>query len=410
MGFLKSKWRLLTFIAVCLASMGGGALAYMAGDEVTDNLKKLDDIRRNVEGVKSARTNMRTIEERKKAVERYNADFEKSLNSALAMQKNNAFESAIDADGKAPLAPRTLLLDKCLPKPTKAAAINFKKKYAEKLDELKGRLHGRDKPTTAERSRWIGVLQATQSKVSVDLGPWGPSEPGETKTAKKEASLSQLLREHAAARAADEIARGIYMYLPESAIGKQAKALTLDVPTDVDIWHAQMSLWIQQDIVDVLARLNEERIAKLKSDGRAGDCWVAYLPVKHLIALRIDAKLGRGGGSNVAKNWPVSFTTINNEDKMFKVPLQVEVVVEEAVLMELMDRFCKQGFYTPINLGYESVKPNPLMEDYIYGEEPVIKAVIDLEAYYFRSVFEEWIPPVLKKALKTPNAVDDGKP
>src|ERR1041385_6335078 len=104
MGFIKSKWRLLAFVGVCLLSLGGGAWAYMSGSEVTDNMKKLDELRRSVDGVKNAKANTKAIEEGKRAVEKANAEFEKSMDSALAVQKTNAFDG-----GK----PRVLILDKC---------------------------------------------------------------------------------------------------------------------------------------------------------------------------------------------------------------------------------------------------------------------------------------------------------
>jgi hypothetical protein len=188
--------------------------------------------------------------------------------------------------------------------------------------------------------------------------------------------------------------------------------LNLDVPTEVEIWQAQMLLWIQEDVIDVLARMNEERIEKLKAEGRTDDCWVAYLPIKNLIALRVDSKLGKGGGSNLPtspKTFATSFTAINNDDKMFKVPLEIELVIEESALMDLIDRFCKEGFYTPVALNYAQVPPDPLLDNYIYGQEPVLRVTLDLEAYYFRSVFEAWIPDVIKPILKTPNAADKSK-
>lgn len=411
MGFLKSKWRLLAFVGICLLSIGGGAWAYMSGSEVTENMKKLDDLRKSVDSVKNIKANSKLIDERKKAVDKANADFEKSMNTALAVQKNNSFEAAAAGEARG-AKPRVLILDKSLPKPTKAVAINFKDAYAKAFDQLKARLNGRDKATAAEVARWKQVLTVGGGpKASVDLGPWGPPEEQEGKSSKKDPGLSQVLRDYAPARANDEVARKITMYVTDNALGRMNKGFgPTDVPSDVEIWQAQMSLWIQEDVVDVLARMNEERIEKLKADGKVDDCWVAYLPVKHLIALRIDAKLGKGGGSNPPKSWSASFTGINNDDKLFKVPIQIEVVVEESAMMDLVDRFCKQGFYTPISLTYEQVKADPMMEAYVYGQEPTVRVTLELEAYYFRSVFDPWIPDSIKPILKTPNAVDKTKP
>lgn len=413
MSFLRAKWRLLTFIAVCLGSLGMGGWAYLGGSSVEDLVKQLDERRRQVEGVRNIRANARIIEDQKKQIQQQNADFEKAMDTVLAMQKNNAFFATTGADGTVVPKPRTLLLDKVLPKPTKAQAINFKEAYVKAFDELKASLHGREKPTTQEISDERARKGAEKTSTTTDLGPWvsideqeSSPRPGKT----KERPLQEILRDNARTTAADRVARGIRMYVADNALGRQGKVLAMDVPTEVEIWQAQMSLWIQEDIVNILVRFNDDRAAQLEKEGKKDQLWVAYMPIKYLIALRIDAKLGKGGGSGSTKTWGTSFTGINNDDKLFKVPLQLELVVDEASLMELLDRICKAGFYTPISVSYDAVKPNPLFEDYIYGEQPVVKVVIDLEAFYFRSVFEDWIPQSLKKILKTPNAVDEGKP
>jgi hypothetical protein len=412
MAFIKAKWRLLTFVAVCLGSLGMGGWAYLGGATVEELVKQLDERRRQVEGVRNIRANMKIIEERKKQVQQQNADFEKAMNAALAMQKNNAFHATVGPDGSVTPVPRTLLIEKVLPKPTKAQAINFKEAYVKAFDELKARLRGREKPSTQEITDERARKGAEKPSTTLDLGPWVSIEEPESArpTKVKERPLPEILRENPRTTAADRVARGVRMYVADNALGRQNKLLTMDVPTEIEIWQAQMSLWIQQDVVNVLTRMNEERAAQLEKEGKKDHQWVAYMPVKHLIGLRIDAKLGKGGGSGGAKTWAASFTGVNNDDKMFKVPLQLELVVEESALMDLIDRICRTGFYTPISITYDAIKPNPLFEDYVYGEQPAVKVVIDLEAYYFRSVFEEWIPQVLKKILKTPNAADEGKP
>ncbi|MBI5763554.1 MAG: hypothetical protein HZA51_08535 [Planctomycetes bacterium] len=410
MGFLKSKWRLLVFVLVCLGSLGMGGWAYMSSGEVTEAVQKLVKLKGDVESAANIKANARIIEARKKQVEQANADFERAMNSALALQKLNAYYDEVGPDGKVVRKPRDLLIDKVLPKPTKAQAINFKDAYSKAFDELKDRLKGRDKPTNEEVRREQDLIKGSRGGPSnIDLGPWGPSETTSTKT-KKDRTLAEVLKESGKAMAADKVARSVRMYVNPNALARQAKVLAADVPSDIEIWQAQMSLWIQQDFVTILAKMNEERAAELEKAGKTDQLWVAYMPVKHLVRFGIDAKLGKGGGSNPPKAWAPSFTNINNDDKLFKVPLQLEVVIEEAALIDLLDRITKAGFYTPINLNYDAVKPNPLIEDYIYGEQPVVKVLIDIEAFYFRQVFEQWIPEKLKKILKTANAADDGKP
>lgn len=78
--------------------------------------------------------------------------------------------------------------------------------------------------------------------------------------------------------------------------------------------------------------------------------------------------------------------------------------------MHVIDAVCSAGYYTPMRIEYEGVPQNPLQAPFIYGDAPVVKMVIDMEAYFFRSVFEDWIPKDLKKILATPGAVEDVRP
>ena len=75
--------------------------------------------------------------------------------------------------------------------------------------------------------------------------------------------------------------------------------------------------------------------------------------------------------------------------------------------MRLLDKICGVGFYTPIGVSYRAIKANPLQEDFIYGDQPVVQLRIELEAYYVRKIFEPWIPKPLKDVLKRPGARDE---
>jgi hypothetical protein len=220
-----------------------------------------------------------------------------------------------------------------------------------------------------------------------------------------------LLRKSPNAVAAEEVARSMYMYVDKKNERKQAFGPHLmmhskGAPTAVDIWHAQMSLWIQQDIATALARCNDQRVEELRRQGVEEPYWVIQMPVKRLVEMSIEDVLGDEGGGSNRFYFARSFTRVKNDDKMFVVPLIVTVVIEEAALADVVEKLCGVGFYTVTAMTYEAVEPDPLLMDYnqlyIYGETPVIKARIHLEGYYFREVFEPWIPESLKEDLKSP--------
>lgn len=410
MDLLKKYWRIIAFCLVCLGSLGMGGYFYMAGAEITEKMQAIDRLKNSVVGAQRGAANMSVIEARAKEIADTNAEFEESMNAALAMQRYNPFYEKVDESGKCTPVLRAPLIPNVLPQPaSNADAISFRAKYIEAFAELPRRLRARDKATPDEVKdffeRWDALKRGVQG---TDWRPWGPGggsvEP-EASDKKKERSRAEILREYPRSRLAEEIARKIYMYLDPGAIGRHYIADKQDVPTEIDIWQAQMSLWIQQDMVTAIARVNEKRAAELEKAGQADRAWVAYMPVKRLTKLCIENRLGRGGGSN-AGNFGVSFTQTNNDEKKFMVPVALEMVVEEAAIPQIIDEVCRVGFYTPTNVHYELAKPNPIQDDYVYGESPILEVRIEFEGYYFRKVFDEWIPKVLKDVLKNPDAKD----
>ena len=397
---------------VALASIGGGTLAIMAGSGVEEKMKGIDGLVQKVRGYQSGAANMRTIEEKKKTIEEKKVEFESSLNVGLAMQKNNAFYEEVDQGGNVTTKPREPIMPDVLPEPkSDGVALSFKPRYLEEFKKLNAKLHARGSPTLEEITAEENVVKAMQEGEEegdeTALGGGRGAQPGSpAPSKKKETSLADFLRKSPQARAAEKVAAKIYMYVDDGAFGKHSLAERTEKPDARDIWHAQMSLWIQQDIATALYRCNEERAAQLRQEGATNRLWVAYMPVKRLLNFIIYPALGAGGGSNDrGATSAVSFTGVKNDEKRFVVPLQIQLVVEESAIMNVLGHLTSVGFYTPISVSYKAIEPDPLFErGFVYGDEPVVLLTVDLEGYYFRAAFEQWIPKDLKDALKTPNA------
>ncbi len=412
MGLLKSYWRSIAFAAVCLASLGMGGWAYMAGGAIEEKMRQVDQVRMAVERDRANAANRRVIEAKEQEVAAANAEFETSMNAALSLQLYNAFESKVGPDGKIVPAPRKTLIDNVLPKPSSTAdAISFKAAYERAFAELAEKLNARDKATTTEIREYAEQMELfKEASRSGGSRPWGPVVAGSTQDPggeKNERSLAEILRDYPKSRLAEEIARKIYMYVDQDAFGKSDIARNDGAPDEVAIWHAQMSLWIQQDAAVALSRCNEERAQQLRAEGHPDRLWVAYMPVKRVMRMAIDNRLGNGGGSNDRGGFGTSFTSIDNDDKKFVVPIGLELVVEEAAIPKVLEMLCTVGFYTPVSVRYEAVRPSPIQDEYIYGEAPVVELRIELEGYFFRKVFDQWIPKSLANTLKLKGAQED---
>jgi len=403
MSFLKKHLQLIVFAVVCVAACGAAGWGYLAGGEILDEMQAVNSLANDLKRQRSSPENLDTIAAKKKKIEQENKKLERALEEALATQKINAF------DGQ----PRKLLVPDVLPKPkSNADALDFKDAYLRAFKELLKRLRGRDRPSTQEIAEQRAFIEnKVRSADSRPKGPWMPEVPtvdGASEKGQKGKTLAEVLKQSAEARAAEIVSRSIYMYVDRGAIRPQRMLLRDNVPNAIQIWHAQMTLWIQEDIITALARVNEQRAKELLAAGRKEDVWVAHMPVKRLKVLRIRGWLGKGGGSNQGR-FAKTFTGQKNDKSKFIVPLQLELVVEEASLMKVLQSLSEVGFYVPIGVTYQQAEIDPLQRKYIYGEDPVLDVTIDLEAYYLRKVFDQWIPKSLKPILSTPEAKETNK-
>jgi hypothetical protein len=183
-----------------------------------------------------------------------------------------------------------------------------------------------------------------------------------------------------------------------------------------------VSLWIEQDIVQALRRVNEEAIKARNLP--AEDQWVVNLPVKHLVWLRLSDYLlaqptgaegrsggavsllhrsgGSGGGSGGVRFGQLSdaFTGRSRNSDYDVVHFAINVVVDARDLPKVLLEICKQNFITPIQVQYRAVNAmTAAANGYLYGSGPLLNVDIACEALFFRSNYESMMPPLVKDIL-----------
>lgn len=407
MDFVRKHWIYLTLGAVAVGSIGTAAWAYLAGDAIIEQLSELDRLRGEVEREGNGAQNASTIEAMKVKQAAVIAEQEAALAASLNAQKFNHYENR----------ERQTLVPDVLPEPkSNGARIEFRDAYRAAFADLRRRLRARGPATSAEITRQQAMEDAKnqQSSSEDNLGPWlpKPAKPQDSDAVQPqqaERTIADILKAYPKAKAAEVVARSIYMYYDNLAFAPHAMLEYSETPPATDIWHAQMTLWIEQDFAYAISSLNEARAESLKKQNRAYDCWVAYMPIKRIKYLASEPWLGRGGGMNDLLKLPFaqSFTGHTNDSTKFIVPLQIRLIMEEAAIFDLLDAICRVGFYTPIQVEYRSVPANPLQDEYIYGNAPVIDVTIDIEGVFFRKVFDTWIPKDLAPILSRPKAEEE---
>jgi hypothetical protein len=205
--------------------------------------------------------------------------------------------------------------------------------------------------------------------------------------------------------------------LPGSLIRPQAE----------DLWGAQMFFWIEQDVALALYRVNEQAVKSQNLP--ADDQWVANLPVKQLVSLRISDYLSAGtadatghtgstavlyrggsGASPLAGNLRfgsagMAFTghsrTGDSENGYDVVHFALNLVVDARELPHVLSELSKQNFITPLQVQYRNVDVMAAREaGYLYGSGPVLNVDIVCEALFFRSIYGPMMPQAVKDILE----------
>lgn len=410
MDFIKANkfWIGLGLIGV--VAIGLGIWGFLGGSEVEAKMATVNQLTSTVRGLQSGAQNSASVAAKAQEVERRKQEAERAKDVALGVQKYNAFYETVES-GERKAALRKPLVEHVLPAPAgNSDALTFREAYSREFEQLTTRLEPGEKPTPEQiQSEQIQIDMGNKPQVrTADDSPWDIHRIFGTSTGRVESgkkSPLEVLRGWAASTVAFRNAENCRVYVEPNAFGRHRLVLASTPPTAVEIWQAQMSLWIQQDIVTAIARCNEKRARELIAKDPEARPWVAYMPIKHIEKVSIGNQLGGpGGGSNIDGNFKFATSmtgkTANND--MFVVPIQLQMVVEETALPAILEEFCNVGFYTPIGVQFYSVKPNPLQVNYVYGDAPVVKLQLDLEGYFFHVVFGQWIPKELQDMLKKP--------
>lgn len=240
--------------------------------------------------------------------------------------------------------------------------------------------------------------------------------------------LSGAQAEEARYRAAVKKARTIRVYAlgdrPEnSPLHVSPIILSEEEPKKADMWYAQVSLWVQEDLVNAIARLNDEVAQQVG----AKEASVVNLPLKRIESIRVHGYISSNGtlvpfpggtsapasrGQGAAAASPsappmVSFTGRKSDDQFDVVRVTLTAIVDERYLLKLVDSVSRTNFYQMVGVEYKTVDSvDPA--GYFYGDVPVVEAVLDFEGYMARKIYKAMMPEEVLQALGIAKA-DAGK-
>ncbi|HON65029.1 MAG TPA: hypothetical protein PLS23_00935 [Phycisphaerae bacterium] len=364
-----------------------------------------------LQGIPGKAANERVIEE----LRRKQAEVNRSVQAFLA--------------AAAKTTPRTLLHPDVFPEPKERFdATEFKDECDRKRLALLALLNAKDEPGQAEiddfreqilRAKQRQMLQEGETPAaSTNLLPmpggvrspaapggrfgfsagFGPAAaggfPGAAAQIPDGMSPEEWVKEDPHAGASVKRAREIYCYAKDESLDPRS-LITDRYPSPEIMWEAQCSLWIQEDILQALARLNTEVANQLPEQDR----WVGNLPVKRLVYFITGSPLKASSGGDVGTSGrsmgishsqaksvldPVPpssslFTNRQAGENLDVIPLTIGLVIDSNYLLRVLDEISKIGFYTTLSVSYEAIPYDPTLRGYIYGPAPVIGVRLEVE-------------------------------
>lgn len=202
-------------------------------------------------------------------------------------------------------------------------------------------------------------------------------------------------------------ARNIRCYVDRGTFQMHPLVSMTGQPKPEEMWLAQVSLWIQQDVVNAVASLNREA-AKAVQDGEA---YVEHSPVKRLSSVRVRGyvadrllpfpSLGDAGMGE--SSMTTSFTEKKCNEQFDVIRFDVLAVVDQRESLRVIDAITKANFNKLLALEYTAVDRRIDQDQlgYFYGTAPVIQMRMEFETYMARDVFDALKPKEVAAMLGT---------
>ncbi len=393
-------------VVVALGAIGLGVTGLGAMDDVKSELDKISGLQNQFTAQGRNPVNRDTIEAERLRVETVKASYDSVLELAYSL---NRYEPLPPPPGET-----------FFPVPTRDGKLQFgdiyRGAFVQMLDDLKAGEPPSEIDVQRMREEMEDERRYRKSILDDDTAEPGLLDDDAEIGPANESGLvtSQEAMASPATRAAMRRAREINCYATRGAFQEHMNVYDGLTPEVDDMWAAQMSLWIQQDIVSTIARINGDAAEKLKETGGRG--WVATLPVKELISIRVSDYLGTEaapGRRQVAlkgddpafppANVDSVFTGTKSDDLFDVVQFTLKMVVDARVLPMVIDEVCGNRFHTLLNVQYAYDRDkfeNLRMEGRIYGSNPTITVVMDFETIFFGDPYRCDMPDKVLERIK----------
>jgi hypothetical protein len=368
----------------------------------------------DIQRLRSSAKNQAMIEAEEERGRRFDAEFEETKAILERINKREPIMEGV-------FPPPTVMTPEAQIMP-----FRFRERYNEAIGKLPAPLVGGTLPDQADIQEEIeNVRDLRQQEEEAQLAQAGagqpaqpPPGPGSSRlqaTPPTRGGLPLIRGGEPAARGTepkyDPIiranvakAKSIRCYYDPTTFHRSPIALEgASAPTADEMWKAQVSLWIQQDIVSAIDKLNSAAAEQVQE----GDACVEHVPVKHLMAIRVEGYVTSVGllpfdsltSARPAQQVEPTFTGRVSDDQFDVLRVEVQAVVDQRELLRVVDAISKENFYTCVKLGSAAPPPDLAARGYLYGATPVVIATMTFEAYMARSIYDPIMPPTMRQQI-----------
>lgn len=383
---------------VTVAGIALGVTGLRAMPEVKKRMEDSTGLHRNLESLNSNPVNDRVIEAEEDRVASIKEDHKKVIDNATQLYNYE------------PLVPGAL------PSGQPLQLMEFRKKYAEAMNELFMRLNPGDVATPAEQAamKERRENELAEQKQGSGLGTAPAVSAADARTAA--GVLTEMgVRDDHISRASIAKALSFWVYAvnyteerpPDRVASLQFRdqmkeTATVTAPDPFDVWMAQVHYWIQKDIVDAIVAVNELAAREAKEAGKPA--WVGTMAVKDLISIRLSeyvppdrglVQLSPPGGYTAALppgSGETVFTGSYSTPEYEIMQFTIKAVMDQRDIPLLIEKISNNRFHTLVRTAYEAVPPNRELKGKIYGSEPAVNVVLDFETVMLGDVFRPLMP------------------
>ena len=203
-----------------------------------------------------------------------------------------------------------------------------------------------------------------------------------------------------------ERARNFKVYAPIDALTMNPNVIGVAAPNTVDIWYAQQSLWVQQDIAGKVAEINAPAENILTA------------PIKQLVRLTLSTGLyafppGSSNGvapaaaavegadsGTIAKALALSPTGRVSNAFYDVIPFELVLDVDASKVPDVLVQFTRNKLMDIYNMDVFSVDASAARaQGFIYGPMPVVRIRLSGETLFLRRWTASLMPPAIRAQL-----------